>query len=187
VSSPINRYLALLIMFSLFGINPGCSDDSVGPEPEPEAPALVIGIAYHDETNRDLKYIEKTGEFWGEPEVVHYQGTVGQYLSLALDAQGTPHISYHQNGLDDLMYAVRGEEGWRRFTVDASGSTGINTAIALDPQGNPHIAYRNEDIDRVMYASWIAEGNWMIEEVTGSHPTGVEMLCRGDCWPKFIY
>ena len=167
-------------MFSLLGVNPGCSDDSVGPEPVPETPAPVIGIAYYDGYNRDLRYVEKTGEFWGEPEVVHYEGTVGRYLSLALDAKGNPHISYYHNGQYDLMYAVRGKDGWRRFTVDANGITGINTSIALDDQGNPHIVYRNESIDRVMYASYISEGNWMIEEVTGSHPTGVKMLCRGD-------
>lgn len=176
----IKSCLALLIILSLCTVNSGCSDDSVGPTPEPETPTLVIGIAYYDRYNRDLRYVEKTGEFWGEPEVVHYEGTMGHHLSLVLDAQGNPHISYFQNGPDDLMYAVRGKDGWRRFTVDANGSVGFNNSIALDPQGNPHIVYQNGSTDIVMHASYLSEGNWMIEEVTGSNPTNVEMLCRRD-------
>lgn len=174
----IKSRVAFLILMPLLAVNPGCSDDSVSPEPKPKPLALLVGMAYQDRGSHDLRYVEKTGEFWGNPEVVHYQGDQGWYASLVLDDRGTPHISYHtKNPPGDLMYAVRTENGWRRFTVDANGNTGNNTSIALDPQGKPHIVYQNSTTARVMYASYISAGNWKIEEVGGPDVTYWPMPC----------
>jgi hypothetical protein len=140
-----------------------------------------MGIAYHDGRNRDLRYVEKTGESWGKPEVVHYESDQGRYSSLVLDAEGTPHISYYYNGPDVLMYAIRRDDGWQRTTVDANGQVGFNTSIALDPQGKPHIVYQNGGTKNcVMYASYISDGYWTIEEVKESKVTSVLMPCDRD-------
>jgi hypothetical protein len=179
MSPSIKRCLALLTVLSLLVLNPGCSDDSVSPEPEPEPLEQITAIAYHDGVNRDVRYVEKTGEFWGDPEVVHYESDQGRYLSLAFDARGTPHISYYNANVDDgnLMYAVRTEYGWRRGPVDRTANAGMHSSIALDPQGKPHIVYQRNDAAgaKLMYASHVSDGLWDIEEVTGAIPANDEM------------
>jgi hypothetical protein len=164
---------------SLLAAIPGCSDDSVCPEPEPEPSELVVAIAYHDSPNKDLRYVEKTGESWGNPEVVQYEGSVGQHSSLALDARGNPHICYYHFGNGDLMYAMRDEDGWHRTTVDWEGTVGKRCSIALDSQGNPHICYMDETHGLVKYA-WNTNGNWLTTSVQNSAIFGAEVPCITD-------
>ena len=68
--------------------------------------------------------------------------------SLALDAQGQPHITYGDT--QHLRYAKRIEgtsqqQTWQRQTIlDASGAPtplGQLTSLKLDEAGNPHVAY----------------------------------------------
>jgi hypothetical protein len=160
-------------------INPGCSDDSVGPEPEPKSTVFVAGISYRDGRNGDLRYVERVGRSWGEPEVVQYGDDVGWHSSLALDAQGNPHISYHNHTDESLMYAVRYKNGWQRSTVDDGGSVCDRCAIALDPQGNPHISYRDATNGLVKYA-WNTSGVWQNETVPNSEIYGGLLPCRTD-------
>ncbi|UCG62453.1 MAG: hypothetical protein JSV52_03975 [Candidatus Zixiibacteriota bacterium] len=158
----IGRWAILLVSLVLFA---GCSDDSVGPEPQPELQTVVEGISYFDYSSGDLKYVEKRGDYWGNPEVVTYGGRVGWYSSLAFDAQGIPHISYYDETNQDLMYAIKTSEGWRRFTVDYTGHVGMRCAMALDAQGFPHISYIDADRN-VKYASLVS-GVWKSETLPG--------------------
>jgi hypothetical protein len=160
------RRMVLLVGLILFA---GCSDDSVGPESQPEPLTLVEGISYFDCINHDLRYVERAGEYWGNPEIVTYGGQVGLYSSLAIDAQGTPHIAYYDEGKQDLMYAVKTPGGWQRITVDYNGNVGGRCAIALDALGNPHVSYLDGNNHKVKHA-WQSGGVWYSETVPGNAP-----------------
>ena len=80
-------------------------------------------------------------------------GNVGRYTSLALDAQGSPRISYNDFGTFDLKYASKSAGVWTLETVDASGSTGFYTSLALDTQGDPRISYYDATNRDLKYVS----------------------------------
>src|SRR5262249_9794826 len=64
------------------------------------------------------------------------------YTSLALDAQGNPHISYYADFTQgDLKYASKSGGVWTTESVDITGDVGSYTSLALDAEGNPRISY----------------------------------------------
>ena len=68
-------------------------------------------------------------------------GIVGAYTSLALDASGHPHISYHDYVNEALKYAAWSGSSWDVETVDAPDRTGLYTSLALEADGYAHISY----------------------------------------------
>ena len=65
---------------------------------------------------------------------------------LALDANGTPHISYYDNSFNRLKYAVYDtlSSTWDVQIVDESTSVGKFTSLALDASGHPFISYHDD-------------------------------------------
>ena len=100
-------------------------------------------------------------------ETVDATGTTGFWTSLALDAQGNPHISYFALGSGDLRYAKRIGGVWSFETVDAVGSVGSYTSIAIDALGNPHISYHDETNLDLKYATKVG-GAWTIQTLDGA-------------------
>jgi len=97
-------------------------------------------------------------------ETVDSSGNVGTYTSLALDATGTPHISYHRSESGDLRYATRTDTGWRTQRVDRDENVGRYTSLALDAAGSPHISYYDAENRDLKYARWDGT-RWIIEGV----------------------
>jgi hypothetical protein len=75
-------------------------------------------------------------------ETVDSEENMGYFTSIALDANGHPHISYYA-GLpnENLKYARWTGSAWAIETVDSEGWVGAYTSIALDANGYPHISY----------------------------------------------
>jgi hypothetical protein len=161
------RSLPMLLLAGLF-VFTDCSKDPVATETPPAIRTLVGCVSYFDYVNQDLRFIEKTGDTWGTPEVLSSTNATGFYSSVALDGQGNPHISFYDATAMSLNYVVRTSEGWRTSIVDDDGIAGHRSSIALDANGIPHISYfRGPDggpLNSVKHA-WIDGGIWYTETI----------------------
>src|SRR5262245_14954957 len=92
---------------------------------------------------------------------------VGWYTSLALDAQGNPHVSYQDQTTYDLKYARKSGGIWVIETPDGSNQTGSSTTLALDAQGTPSMSYYDNTATDVKYASK-SGGVWTMEAAAAS-------------------
>ncbi len=112
-----------------------------------------------------LKYAYHDGSAWHK-ETVDGLGDedVGNFVSLALDADDHPHISYQDVTNYNLRYAYHDGSAWHITVVDSGTETGYWTSIALDSAGHPHIAYYDQGESKVRYASYDGSA-WQIETV----------------------
>ncbi len=114
-------------------------------------------ITYYDATNADLKYYEVDCSGYACVrlyETIDSTGDVGQYSSLAIDAGGWPHVSYHDETNGDLQYAYKDATGWHTETVVPDFHTGEYTSLALDSQDHPHISYYDATRGVLRYVSY---------------------------------
>ena len=121
-------------------------------------------ISYHDGMNADLKFAichrsastngncDQTSD-WREV-IVDSAGDVGWSTSVAVDRNGDPMISYHEDTGWDLRFAIcdlsESANGncdrtgdWSTETVDSEGHIGRYNSIAVDASGNAIIAYND--------------------------------------------
>ena len=66
-------------------------------------------------------------------------------VSLAVDPDGNPAITYYDTTNADLQYASRRDGVWTISTVDADGDVGRYSSLAFDADGTPHISYLRLD------------------------------------------
>lgn len=87
--------------------------------------------------------------------------------SLALDAQGRPHVAYGGNlaGTYEygLKYAWHDGSAWQIEMVDEDISPGWENSLIIDPLGDPHIAYHDPH-EALMYAHYYS-GSWHVQQV----------------------
>ncbi len=118
-------------------------------------------ISYLDEDNGFLKYARLGSAGW-EIETVDSDdvwGGVDGTTSLALDADGHPHISYcyfdlSQWWCDNLKYAHWDGASWQIETVESAGAVGQGNSLALDAAGHPHISYLEDYGQDLKYAAF---------------------------------
>ncbi len=104
--------------------------------------------------------------------LVDSSGNVGEYASLALDAAGLAHLSYHDRDSGSLKYARQNGPMWFIETVESGGITGMYTSIVLDSMGWPHISYFDYSDRALHYARWNGM-SWQVQTVdTGLGSTG---------------
>jgi hypothetical protein len=102
-------------------------------------------------------------------DTVEYNQPTG--LSIALDHEGVPHLSYHwevASSTGRAMYARRENSGW---STELAGQGGSHTSIAVDNGGSPRICHRSPR--GLEYAvrtssSWVHE---VIDSVNGAWPS----------------
>lgn len=102
----------------------------------------------------------------------------GMDISLALNSEGRPHISYYDSNLTALKYAYRTTNGWVQSTVDNSSDVGRHSSLGLDAAGFPHIAYRDMKNNDLKLAEWDGS-NWMVSTI-GADDYGWEPSLKMD-------
>jgi hypothetical protein len=136
----------------------------------------------------DLKYAYFDGTSWlsetvdaGDPPGA---GWVGSHTSLALDANGHPHISYMDGTNHDLKYAWREGECVPLAGVSIQGPAsllvgeiGLYTAIYSPPTATLPltITWDNGSVGPTVVYSWTTAGNYSIT-VTAANRCTVETL-----------
>jgi len=86
-------------------------------------------------------------------------------MSLALDSQGYPHISYYNQTTSDnaptqLYYLSWNGAAWNRETVVVLSGRDFTTSLAIDAQDVPHIAYCDVFGKSLNYATRSPSGTW---------------------------
>ncbi len=88
-----------------------------------------------------VEYAFFDGNTWqveviGSASIMYANGT-----SLAIDKQGTPHITYYNDITRQLKYAEKVGGNWQITTVDSAGDTGRFSSLQLDADDKSHITY----------------------------------------------
>ena len=116
----------------------------------------------------------------GTIKTVDSWGNVGKYSSLALDAEGNPHISYHDSTYNSLKHAYCNGSMWYIESVDSAGWPGLYSSIALDLNGNPCISYLANRDGNLRYAAWNGSA-WNIQTVdSGGSCTSLAIDSNGN-------
>ena len=114
-----------------------------------------------------LKLASFDGHQW-TIETVDKRAETGKFNSIALDADGRPHIAYSHVAWGDLLYAAWDGSRWNYGDVDSRRThndyVGIGNSIALDQSGKAHIAYFDFTKNYLKYA-WQEDGRWKNEIV----------------------
>lgn len=125
-------------------------------------------MVYYDLTNGNLKYAKKSGGIWTRETADGSVNDVGRYGSVALDAQGNPHVSYRDDTSGDLKYARRMSGVWATEVVDGTvDNVGQYTGIAIDATGVVNISYYDLTNGNLKYARKAA-GAWTIDVADGA-------------------
>ncbi|MEC8242749.1 MAG: thrombospondin type 3 repeat-containing protein [Candidatus Thermoplasmatota archaeon] len=117
--------------------------------------------------------------------------TAGSWLSIDLDSQDRPHISYYSgDGVNSIKYAFKNSTGWHNHTVDSGlNKLGWFSAIKIDSTDNPQIAYSRIEGNTLKYA--IYDGSsWHTENVgaqVGGDKKGLQLALSAADVPHLCY
>ena len=89
--------------------------------------------------------------------------------SIAIDPQGTPHITFYNQGRNNLRLATRLERRWTFETVDSGSEAGLFSYLIIDNKGSFHVSYLQKTSNSsgtVKYATKEGQDSeWSISEV----------------------
>jgi len=77
-------------------------------------------------------------------------GGTSDWSSLALDADGRPHVAYYASG-GDLKYAYWDGDDWVVETLDSEGDVGNYASLAVGSDGLPRISYYDATNGQLRY------------------------------------
>ncbi|MBS3817382.1 MAG: hypothetical protein KGY76_07460 [Candidatus Thermoplasmatota archaeon] len=117
-------------------------------------------ILYYDVTESTVNYASKTGDSWDKESIeeVGEEGSdisSGMYdVSLSVDSEGTPHVSYHDFSEEVMKYAKKEEGSW---DIKAFEQSAEYMDLALDNRDRPHVSYIGEGLEYTRWdsSSWI--------------------------------
>ncbi len=114
-----------------------------------------------------MEYYVNDGDGWQVTAIgsgpIAYQYNV----SLALDAEGSPALSYYNDRDGDLMFATFDGTSWTIETVESEGDVGKYSSLLVDGEGRAHLSYfvdAGDGSGTIRYAVQDGQG-WAIEDV----------------------
>jgi hypothetical protein len=152
-------------------------------------------FAYQGYFENGLHYAVWDGSTWHRQLID--PSSVAFFLSMQIDKQGHPKISYYKRSNPDkspalqLKYAFFDGSSWYRETIDPRYGTGKFNSLALDGEGNPHIVYSNIVSFDLEYAHW--DGSQWVHNTPDTRsssggilgPSGLAIDTDGQ--PCFVY
>ena len=116
--------------------------------------------------------------------------TAGSWLSIDLDSQDRPHISYYSGDTkNSLRYATKNSTGWSNHTIDTGYRLGWFSALRIDSTDNPHIAYSELGGNALKYAMYDGS-SWHTEDVgaqVGGDKKGLQLALSTADVPHLCY
>jgi len=106
------------------------------------------------------KYAVRNGNSWTVETLPTYLAH-GAYTSLAVDANGDPHMAFSGNE-SDLGYAVKRGSVWTIQKVDDVRDVICYTSLQLNEDGYPRISYLHRSPRNLKYAAWDGS-RWNVE------------------------
>ncbi len=114
-----------------------------------------------------VEYYELGGGAWTVTEIGSGPVAYEFNVSLAVDPDGNPALTYYDTTNTELKYATRTDGIWSIETVDSDGDVGRYSSLTFDSAGTPHISYLRLDTPttgRVRYAT-LDGGAWTTSDV----------------------
>jgi len=112
---------------------------------------------------------------------------VGRRASIAIDANGRPHIIYYDSLHNVMKYARKAGGGW---VIEPVTRTDGPVSLVLDSQGRPHIAFTENTL--VYYGYRRDNGTWTfsyVQDVAGYSVSGSSPVLTLDAsgLPRIVY
>lgn len=114
--------------------------------------------------------VSATGDNW-ITMTIDSENDVGQFSSIAVDAEGNIHISYYDATIGRLMYAFTSEGAWIPLVGDNVGDVGQYSSIAVDSNGSAHISYYDSTDGHLKYAT-NSGGMWSTSVIDSASNVG---------------
>jgi len=118
-----------------------------------------------------LSPIHANSDYAIETQIIDSVGDSAHDMSLALDSNGYPHVSYTDGNFTGLKYAWWNGTSWTKQLVEdeviTPGHSGFESTLKLDSNNNPHICYFHPDETfhlHLRYAYWNGSA-WVIQTV----------------------
>src|SRR5262249_30092431 len=122
-------------------------------------------FAWYDSTARMLLYSSQTPDGTWAPTTAIYPGTAdgGKYLSLAIDSNGQPGVSFFDAAVTGVRYAHLSGGVWTTQAVDITSGVivGHYTSLAFNSSNAAAIAYYDTTNGHPKYAKQ-ASGSWNV-------------------------
>jgi hypothetical protein len=120
-----------------------------------------MGTGYYD-----VKHAWRDQDGWHSENVASffYFMSLVTNVSIAVDRDDIPHITYHDYELNNLVYASKANGSWSTGIVESGTHAGRYNSLKISRQNTPVIAYTGYGC--VKYAVWDGQ-EWVLEIVEG--------------------
>jgi hypothetical protein len=155
----------------------------------------IVQLVYVDETNATLYYrtFSTISDSWGPAATLatginvpdgffkNLKRSAGA-VSMALDAEGVPHVVYGSGGT--LFYTNRSGGTWSAPVVVAEGRRPTHPQLAFGRDGTLHLSWLENDADEpeVLYSRMTRRGLWQPPELVDA--SDVQDNATGDQGPS---
>ncbi|MCB1155015.1 hypothetical protein KDL45_15270, partial [bacterium] len=128
----------------------------------------ALHIAFNDDLSHRLIYaIRPAGNEW-QFETVEDNGKDKEWIKIAVEPDGTPHISFTDEDYQSAKYATNESGEWAVQELFTIGSSGIQNRIAVTSAGVVHILHHGRyrgsngdwETDRKVLHHTNASGDW---------------------------